>query len=92
MSDIYSRIVHDDGVNQIRITINEFQDIEYLHIRKYYQNLDGEWLPSKDGISMPIDFDNIQEFLAAFLEIISLAESRDIIEKHFKHILEVIYQ
>lgn len=90
--DIYSKIIHEDDFEQIRITISEFHDVEYLHVRKYYITLDGDWLPSKDGISMPIDFTNIREFLTAMLEIVSLAESKEIIEQNFKDILEVIYQ
>ena len=75
----------------MRLVINTFRDIEYLSIRKYYLDFDEEWKPSKDGITMPIDFNNTRNLLAGMLEIVSLAESKDIIEQEFKTVLDQIY-
>ena len=71
--------------------VNTFRDIEYLSIRKYYQDFDEEWKPSKDGITMPIDFNNTRNLLAGMLEIVSLAESKDMIESEFKELIDQIY-
>ena len=81
---IYEKVIQETETEQVRLVINTFRDIEYLSIRKYYLDFDEEWKPSKDGITMPIDFNNTRNLLAGMLEIVSLAESKDIIEQEFK--------
>ncbi len=88
---IYEKVIQETETEQVRLVINTFRDIEYLSIRKYYLDFDEEWKPSKDGISMPIDFNNTRNLLAGMLEIVSLAESKDIIEQEFKAVLDQIY-
>ena len=88
---IYEKVIQETETEQVRLVINTFRDIEYLSIRKYYQDFDEEWKPSKDGITMPIDFNNTRNLLAGMLEIVSLAESKDIIEQEFKTVLDQIY-
>lgn len=93
MSDeVYTRIIQDDGHKQIRLTINEFREVEYIHLREYYQDLDENWLPSSKGIAMPLTLDNSRELFAGLLEILSLAESKDLILEHFKELMEQTYQ
>lgn len=93
MSDeVYTRIIEDFGDKQIRLTINEFRDIEYIHLREYYQDMDENWLPSKKGISMALTIDNTKELFAGLLEILSLAESKELIKEHFSELLETTYQ
>ena len=38
----YSRIIHvtEDGTMQVRLTVNTFRGVEYLHLRKYYLSFD----------------------------------------------------
>lgn len=90
--EFYSRILYETEDSQIRLTINEFNDIEYLHIRKYYLDFEGLWLPSKDGISMPLNMSNTKELFIALVEILSLAESKNILEENFKDVLDELYQ
>ena len=40
---------------------------------------------------MPIDFDNSKRLFEGLVEIISLAESKSILEEEFKDILDQIY-
>ena len=88
---IYEKVIQETETEQVRLVINTFRDIEYLSIRKYYLDFEEEWKPSKDGITMPIDFNNTRNLLAGMLEIVSLAESKDIIEQEFKTVLDQIY-
>tara|TARA_B100000945_G_scaffold30122_1_gene20697 strand:+ start:849 stop:1145 length:297 start_codon:yes stop_codon:yes gene_type:complete len=88
---IYEKIIQETETEQVRLVINTFRDVEYLSVRKYYLDFDEEWKPSKDGITMPIDFNNTRNLLAGMLEIVSLAESKDIIEQEFKAVLDQIY-
>ena len=73
---IYEKIIQETEFEQVRLVINTFRDVEYLSIRKYYLDFEEEWKPSKDGITMPIDFSNTRNLLAGMLEIVSLAESK----------------
>jgi hypothetical protein len=92
MSDIYERVIENGEHNQVRLVINEFNDVEYLHLRKYYMDFDETWKPSNEGISFPLDMQNTKELFTGLVEILSLAESRDIIIEHFKELLSEIYQ
>tara|TARA_E500000081_G_scaffold154596_1_gene192013 strand:+ start:3259 stop:3558 length:300 start_codon:yes stop_codon:yes gene_type:complete len=90
----YSRIIHYDRDKeiQIRLTINTFNNIEYLHFRKYYLDFSEEWKPSKEGIAMPLDFENSREMFSGLVEILSLAESKSIIQDHFSDLIQDIYK
>ena len=92
--EIYERVIHYDEEKhiQVRLAIKEFRGIEYLHLRKYYQDFDEEWKPSTEGISVPLDFNNSRELFAGLVEIISLAESKEIIEEHFMDLIEGLYR
>ena len=88
---IYERVINETATEQIRLVINTFRGVEYISLRKYYLDFDEEWLPSKEGITMPIDLENVQELFTGLVEILSLAESKSILESEFKEILDEIY-
>jgi len=90
---VYEHIIHYDEQKetQIRVVVSTFRGIEYLHLRRYYLDFDEEWKPSPEGIAMPLDFDNSRELFRALTEILSLAESKAIIEENFKDLLDSIY-
>ena len=95
MSDeIYSRVVHFDEIKdiQVRFGVNEFRGVEYLFLRKYYRDFDGDWKPSNEGVNMPLDLNNSRELFAGLVEVLSLAESKEVIREHFKELLEETYQ
>ena len=41
--EIYQTIISEkeSGDEQVRLTINEFKGVEYIHLRKYYLDFDG---------------------------------------------------
>ena len=92
--NIYERIISIDTIKQTqtRLTINEFREVEYLHLRKYYLDFDEDWKPSNEGISIPLTIEASQELLSGLLEILSLAESKELIEEHFLDIIKTIYE
>jgi hypothetical protein len=51
-----------------------------------------EWKPTPEGIAMPIDFNNSRELFRALTEILSLAESREIIEENFQDLVDNLYK
>jgi|SRR5210317_404577 len=89
----YSKIIHYDAAKeiQVRLTVNCFRGIEYLHLRKYYLDFSEEWKPTPEGIAMPLDFDNSRNLFEGLVEILSLAESKGILEEHFKDVLDYLY-
>tara|TARA_A100001037_G_scaffold282137_1_gene286470 strand:- start:750 stop:1049 length:300 start_codon:yes stop_codon:yes gene_type:complete len=89
----FEKVVHvDEEKNiQVRLSVNTFRGIEYLHLRKYYLDFDEEWKPSKEGVAMELDFNNSRELFAGLVEILSLAEAKDILETYFKDYLDEIY-
>jgi|TARA_Y100000310_G_C20526092_1_gene736112 hypothetical protein len=91
---LYEKLIHEDAEKQIqvRLTINTFRGIEYLHLRKYYLDFDEDWKPSKEGIAMELDFNNSRELFSGLIEILSLAEAKDVLETHFKDYLDQIYK
>lgn len=94
MSDeVYSRVIHYDEVKdiQVRVGINIFREVEYLFVRKYYRNFEGEWAPSNEGVNMPLDLNNSKQLFAGLLEILSLAESKQMIIDNFKELIEETY-
>jgi hypothetical protein len=92
--EAYSRIIHYDTVKeqQIRLTINTFRGIEYIHLRKYYLDFEEEWKPTPEGVAMPLDLINSREMFSGLVEILSLAESKSIIEEHFSDLIQDLYK
>ena len=47
---------HKPNGNAVKVTVNEFRDQLYLHIREYAMDgVTGLWYPTKSGYSMPAD-------------------------------------
>lgn len=94
MSDeIYSHIVYYDETKdiQVRLGVNEFRGVEYLFLRKYYRDFEGDWKPSNEGVNMPLGIENSKEMFVGLLQILSLAESKQAIIDHFKELIEETY-
>jgi|TARA_X000001382_G_scaffold7081_1_gene5456 hypothetical protein len=89
----YEHIIHYDEEKQIqvRVVVNTFRGVEYLHIRKYYMDFNEEWKPTPEGIAMPLDFENSRQLFRALTEILSLAESQSIIEENFQDLIKEMY-
>lgn len=90
---VYEKCIHynEEKHEKVFVMVNSFRGVEYLHIRKYYQDFDEEWKPTRDGIALPIDFDNTRELFDALVEILSLSEVKNVLETHFKEAIDRIY-
>jgi len=91
--DIYERIIleQDHKETQWRLVISKFRDVEYLHLRKYYLSFDEGYKPTKEGACIPFELNSLSNLFDALVEILSLAESKDSIETHFKELLRDLY-
>jgi len=72
----YERVIHYDEYKekQIRLTVNVFRGVEYLHIREYYLSFDEEWCPTPKGCAMPLDLINVKELFIGLAELLADAE------------------
>ncbi len=87
MSDtpLYEKILSEnlEKGSQLRLVVNEFRDVQYLHLRKYFLDYEGNWNPTKEGASMPATISSIYALLDGLIEICSFEENVDSITKHF---------
>jgi hypothetical protein len=85
----YNKIIDEnmDKGFQIRLVVNEFRDVEYIQLRKYFLTYEGEFSPSREGISVPATIENIYSLLDGLLEICAIAEGEDIIKHYAAKIL-----
>ena len=44
------------GNNLIRVQKTNFKGKDYIDIRKFYQDENEEWKPTRKGVTVPIDF------------------------------------
>lgn len=88
---IYEKVIQETEHEQVRLMVSTFRDVEYISLRKFYLDFEEVWQPSREGISMPIDFDNSRNLFQGLVEILSLAESKNILEEEFKELLDEIY-
>ena len=91
---LYEKLIHynKEKHEKIYLTVNTFRDVEYISLRKYFQDFDEEFKPSREGITMPLDFGNSKLLFDGLVEILSISEVKNILETHFKEKLDEIYQ
>jgi hypothetical protein len=92
MSDtpLYEKVLSEnlEKGSQLRLVVNEFREVQYLHLRKYFLSYEGDWVPTKEGASMPASISGIYALLDGLVEICSFEESIDSITKHFQEKIE----
>ena len=69
---------------QYRLTVNEFREVQYIHIRKYFLSYEGEFVPTKEGAAIPASIQNTFALLDGLVEICSKQESLDSILEYFE--------
>lgn len=83
---LFEKIIHENELKsfQLRLVLNEFKEKHYLHLRKYFMDFEGNWVPTREGASMEASIHNIYGLLDGLLELVSTAEGIDGIEEHFR--------
>jgi hypothetical protein len=84
---MYEKIIFENEEKgfQYRLTVSEFKGIEYLHIRKYFLSYEGEYVPTKEGATIPATIQNTFALLDGLIELCSLTEGIDSITEHFSN-------
>lgn len=87
---LYEKIISEnmDKAFQVRLVVSTFRDVEYIHIRKYFLSFEGEWVPSKEGISIPLTIQNSYALLEGFAEICSGIEESECLSEQFKELMK----
>lgn len=85
MSDLYEKVIFENEEKgfQYRLTVSEFRNVQYVHLRKYFLSYEGEFVPTKEGASIPATIQNIFALLDGLIEICSAEESVDVITEYF---------
>lgn len=83
---LYDKLIYENEAKfyQLRLTVSNFRDIQYLNVRKYFLSYESEWIPSKEGISMEAGIDNIKALLEGLVELCSKEECREVMTRYFK--------
>lgn len=84
--ELYEKLIYqnDDKFYQLRLVVSEFRGKQYLHVRKYFMTYEGDYMPSREGISMEASLNNVFSLLDGLMEIVSKEESAELIDAYFK--------
>lgn len=79
---LYERLIEENLEKgfQVRLVVNDFREVTYIQLRKYFLTYEGNWQASKEGISIPASIENIQSLLYGLLDICSRAEGEEVIK------------
>ena len=82
---LYEKIISENEAKgeQLRMVVNIFKDVQYIHIRKYFLSFDEGYIPSREGVSMPATIQNIFALLDGLMEICSYEENQEVISRYF---------
>lgn len=85
---LYSKVIDEnmDKGFQVRLAVNDFRDVTYIQLRKFFMSYEGEWVPSREGISIPATLENIRAILDGMLDICAQAEGEEIIRHYYNEI------
>ena len=85
--EFYQRIIYENEAKayQLRLVVNEFRGVQYIHLRKYFLTYEGEYQASKEGVSMEAGLTNIYSLLDGLLEIVSKEEAIEAVNTYFSN-------
>jgi hypothetical protein len=87
---LYEKLIEENLEKgfQVRLVVNDFREVTYVQLRKYFLSYEGEWIPSREGVSIPASLDNIYKLLDGFLDICSNAEGEEIVRHYALKVLD----
>lgn len=79
---LYERLIEENMEKgfQVKLVVNEFREVIYIQLRKYFLSYEGDWVPSREGISIPASIENIHSLLYGLFDICAKAEGKEVIE------------
>lgn len=73
---------------QYRLVVSGFRGSEYLSLRKYFLSYEGEWIPTKEGATIPATIESIYALLEGLLEICAYEENKQLITEFLQKVLD----
>ena len=75
-SPILSEVITEDmeKYEQVRLVLQEFRGQQYLHVRKYYLDFEGEWMPTKTGICFVVTLDSVYSMFISLVKMLADSE------------------
>jgi hypothetical protein len=85
---LYEKLIEEnmDKGYQIKLVVNEFREVIYIQLRKYFLSYEGDWIPSREGVSIPASIQNIQAMLDGLLDICANNEAEEIVTRYIDYI------
>lgn len=82
---LYEKLIYENEPKayQVKLVVNEFRGVQYVHLRKYFLSYEGEYIPSREGISMEASMHNILSLLDGMVELCSYEETSEVVTKYF---------
>jgi len=86
----YEKLIEEnmDKGFQVRLVVNDFRETTYIQLRKYFLSYEGEWVPSREGVSIPASLENMRGIIDGMLDICAKAEGEEIIQYYYNKIKE----
>jgi hypothetical protein len=87
---LYERLIEENLEKgfQVKLVVNDFREVTYIQLRKYFLTYEGDWQPSKEGISIPASIENIHSLLYGLLDICAKAEGEEVIKFFYSEIVK----
>jgi hypothetical protein len=87
---LYERLIEENLEKgfQVKLVVNDFREVTYIQLRKYFLTYEGDWQPSKEGISIPASIQNIHSLLYGLLDICAKAEGEEVIKFFYDEIIK----
>jgi hypothetical protein len=85
---LYERLIEENLEKgfQVRLVVNDFREVTYIQLRKYFLTYEGDWQASREGISIPASIENIYSLLYGLLDICAKAEGEEVIKFFYEEI------
>ena len=87
---LYERLIEENIEKgfQVKLVVNDFRDVTYIQLRKYFLTYEGDWQASREGISIPASIENIHSLLYGLLDICAKAEGEEVIKFFYDEIVK----
>lgn len=87
---LVEEILSEDEVKgkQIRFVISSFRGMHYMHLREYYLGFEGDYLPSKNGMNIPVSIEATNTLFRALAKAISKSELKFILDDIYNELRE----
>jgi len=87
---LYEKLIEEnmDKGFQVKLVVNDFRETTYIQLRKYFLSYEGEWVASREGVSIPASLENIYSLLDGLLDICAKAEGEEIVRHYALKVLD----